>query len=83
MATDTLTLPDVSNLVHRQFERMRMLQELADMAIDALPNTTDSDSPLALLNGMKEILSVDTHSMWRLFERLESQAAQTNMQTTT
>lgn len=76
MASDTLTIPDVSNLVHRQFERMRMLQELADMAINSLPNTTDSDSPLALLNGMKEILSVDTSAMWRLFEKLESQTAQ-------
>lgn len=76
MATTTLTTPDVASLVHRQFERMRMLQELADMAINSLPNTTDSDSTMALLNGMKEILGVDTDSMWQLFERLESRAAQ-------
>lgn len=76
MATDTLPTPDVSKVVLHQFERMLMLQSLVDMAIDALPNTTDSDSPLALLNGAKEILSVDIAAMWRLFERLESQAVQ-------
>lgn len=75
MAPTTLTIPVISSLLHRQFERMRMLQELADMAIDSLPNSTDSDSTMALLNGMKEILGVDTDAMWQLFERLESQAA--------
>lgn len=75
MATDTLTLPNIADQVNLQFERLMMLQELTRLAIESLPNSTDSDVPLALLNGMQEMLSTDAGKMHRLFERLESQAA--------
>lgn len=75
MATDTLTLTNISNKINRQFERLMMMQELTRLTIESLPNSTDSDAPLALLNGMQEILSTDTANMYRLFEQLETQAA--------
>lgn len=75
MATETLTLPNLSNQVNRQVERLMMLQELTRLAIESLPNNTDSDVPMALLNGMQEMLSTDAGNMHRLFQRLENQAA--------
>ena len=54
MATATLTLPVIAEQLNTQWERMLMLLELSDMAIDAIPSDTDNDRALALLNGMKE-----------------------------
>jgi len=75
MATDTLTLTNIADKVNRQVERLMMMQELTRLTIEALPCSTDSDVPLALLNGMQEILSADTANMHRLFGELEIQAA--------
>ena len=63
MASNTLTLPNIADQLNKQFDRMMMLQELTRMTIESLPNSTDSDVPLALLNGMQEILQTDTHKM--------------------
>ena len=66
MASNTLTLPKIADQLNKQFDRMLMLQELTRMTIESLPNSTDSDVPLALLNGMQEILQTDTHKMYLL-----------------
>jgi len=50
---------------------MMMLQELTRMAIESLPNSTDSDVPIALLNGMKDMLVNDTAKAYRLSEAVE------------
>jgi len=76
MTTDTLTLPTISDKVHRQFERLTMLGELTRMTIESLPHSTDSDVPVALLNGMKEMLGTDTAEMWRLFESIEAMTSE-------
>ena len=68
MASSTLTLPTIATQLHTQFDRMMMLQELTRMTIEALPNNTDSDVAMALLNGMQEILQTDTHKMHILSE---------------
>jgi hypothetical protein len=68
MATSTLNLPTIAARLHTQFDRMMMLQELTRMTIEALPNNTDSDVAMALLNGMQEILQADTHKMHVLSE---------------
>ena len=68
MASNTLTLPNIADQLNKQFERMMMLQELTRMTIESLPHSTDSDVPLALLNGMQEILQTDTHKMYILSE---------------
>ncbi len=69
MASNTLALPDITGIVIAQYERLNLLKTLADLAINALPNSTDSDVPLALLTGMAEILTADICS---LDVRLES-----------
>lgn len=74
MATDTLTLPGIANQLSAHFERMKMLQELTRMTLEVLPHSTDSDVPGALLNGMAEILSVDTFKMFELSERVANLA---------
>lgn len=71
MTTDTLTPPAIATRVNRQFERLMMLQELTRMTIESLPYSTDSDVPLALLNGTQEILSTDTAEMYRLSQSLD------------
>ena len=76
MIENTLTLPHISNQIDKVFKRMLMLQELTRLAIESLPNSTDSDVPVALLNGMKEILTNDTHDMMQLIERIDSQSDQ-------
>ena len=68
MATATLTLPVIAEQLNTQWERMLMLLELSDMAIDAIPSDTDNDRALALLNGMKEIIRVDMGKAHNLFE---------------
>lgn len=72
MTTKALTLPEVANQISSLFERMMMLQELTRMAIESLPNSTDSDVPIALLNGMKDILGNDTAKAYRLSEEVET-----------
>lgn len=74
MATNTLTLTHIADKVNRQAERLMMMKELTRLAIESLPCSTDSDVPLALLNGVQEILSVDAENMYRLFESLGSKA---------
>jgi len=71
MTTEALTLPEVANQISSLFERMMMLQELTRMAIESLPNSTDSDVPIALLNGMKDMLVNDTAKAYRLSEAVE------------
>ena len=71
MTTKALTLPEVANQISSLFERMMMLQELTRMAIESLPNSTDSDVPIALLNGMKDMLVNDTAKAYRLSEAVE------------
>jgi hypothetical protein len=70
MASNTLTLPNIADQLNKQFDRMLMLQELTRMTIESLPNSTDSDVPLALLNGMQEILQTDAHKMYLLLESM-------------
>ncbi|MHB8949180.1 MAG: hypothetical protein ACYC4S_08970 [Rhodoferax sp.] len=71
MTTEALTLPEVANQISSLFERMMMLQELTRMTIESLPNSTDSDVPIALLNGMKDMLVNDTAKAYRLSEAVE------------
>lgn len=67
-----LDMPKVANMVNRQFERIVMLQELARMAEESLPNSTDSDVPAALLTGIREILASDASKMFYLHQELEN-----------
>ena len=76
MATPTLTLPNIAEQVNNLFERMRMMQELTRLAIENLPNSTDSDVPVALLTGMQAILADDTFKTFRLWEDLEQMTRQ-------
>ena len=76
MATPTLTLPNIAEQVNNLFERMRMMQELTRLAIENLPNSTDSDVPVALLTGMQAILADDTFKTFRLWEGLEQMTRQ-------
>jgi hypothetical protein len=76
MAIVTLTLPAIADQVTRQFERMLMLQELTRMTIESLPCSTDSDVPLALLNGMQEILNTDTANMYQLSESMAAMTSE-------
>jgi hypothetical protein len=75
MAEQTLTHAQITDAIHGQYERLNMCVELAGMAIESLPNTTDSDPTRALLTGLKEILSTDFANMSFLFDRLTHQAA--------
>lgn len=68
MTMNTLTLPNIATQLNTLFERMMMLQELTRLAIESLPNSTDSDVPAALLNGMKDVLVNDTYTMYQLSE---------------
>lgn len=70
MATDTLTLPDVTDQVNTQWTRLSILLEINGLALDAIPNDTDSDCAIALLTGMKEIIRADMVKMQNLFEAL-------------
>ena len=63
----------VAQKLEHQCDRLLLLQELAQMALDALPNSTDSDKPKALLTGMVEILSTDSDKMQRLADVLLAQ----------
>ena len=56
-------------------ERMTMLQELTRLAIDNLPNNTDSDVTEALLNGIGAILSADTSDAYVMSLALSRLAA--------
>ena len=76
MATPTLTLPNIAQQLNSMFERMRMLQELTRLAIENLPNSTDSDVPVALLTGMQEMLACDASNTYRLWEGLEQMVSQ-------
>lgn len=72
MADQTLTLDNIAGQIHVQFERLMMLQELTQLTIKNLPNSTDSDVPLALLTGIFEIVSRDAPKMYALWQRLEN-----------
>lgn len=74
MATNTVTLPNTAHQLNIQFERMRMIQALTRQAINSLPNSTDSDVPIALLNGINDMLDTDTFKMSQLIEGVGSQA---------
>ena len=76
MATPTLTLPNIAQQVNNLVERMRMLQELTRLAIENLPNSTDSDVPVALLTGMQEMLACDLSNTYRLWEGVEQMVSQ-------
>ena len=77
MAEQTVTHARITHEIHVQYERLNMCEDLARMAIESLPNTTDSDPTRALLTGLKEILATDFANMSRLFDRLTHQAANT------
>lgn len=74
MANDILTLRNVADRVNRYAERLLMTQELMRLTINALPDNTDSDVPLALLNGMQATLSADLADIQLLCESLDTQA---------
>ncbi|MDP1637599.1 MAG: hypothetical protein Q8L62_05900 [Candidatus Nitrotoga sp.] len=74
MATDILTLRNVADKVNRHVERLLMTQELMRLTVKSLPDNTDSDVPLALLNGIQAMLSADTDDMQLLCESLDIQA---------
>ncbi len=67
----TLTLPIAANRVGVLFERMMMMQELTRMAIESLPNSTDSDVPNALLNGLRDMLTNDCAKAFDLSEGMQ------------
>ena len=75
MAEQTVTHAQITHEIHVQYERLNMCEDLARMAIESLPNTTDSDPTRALLTGLKEILATDFANMSSLFDRLTHQAA--------
>lgn len=68
----TLPLSTITKKVNHQHDRLQMLGELNDMVIDSMPYSTDSDKPLALLNGMKAMISTDCADMQWLFESLQA-----------
>lgn len=70
MAERTVTLDEITNHVHRQYERAAMVGELSRLAIESLPNTTDADTQRALLTGIQEISATDSANLHRLYERL-------------
>lgn len=72
MATDTVTLPHIAHELNTQVERMRMMEELTRQAIESLPNSTDSDAPIAVLTGMRDMLGTDALKMCRLSEGVAS-----------
>jgi|GEM_PF-6402277 len=74
MATDILTLRNVADKVNQHVERLMMTQELMRLTIKSMPGNTDSDVPLALLNGMQATLCADLEDMQLLCERLDIQA---------
>lgn len=74
MSTTTLTIPTAANRVGHLFERMMMMQELVRLTIDNLPNSTDSDVPNALLNGLQEMLVKDCANAFRLSEAMHLMA---------
>jgi hypothetical protein len=66
---------EVCDTINLHAQRLLMVQELAGMAIESLPNTTDTVAAGALLNGMVEILRADYSKMARLHETLEARLA--------
>lgn len=74
--TDTILNPTAAaSRVHALFGRLQMLQELTRLTLANLPNSTDCDVPVALLNGMQEILSTDAAVAYRLGEAVAKMAA--------
>lgn len=73
MAADILTLRNIADKVNRHVERLLMTHELMRLTIKSMPDNTDSDVPLALLNGMQAMLSADTANMSLLCESLDIQ----------
>ncbi len=74
--TTTLTMPNAANRVGHLFERMMMMQELVRLTIDNLPNSTDSDVPSALLNGLQDMLVKDCANAFRLSEAMHQLSAE-------
>lgn len=74
MAINILTMRDVADKVNRHVERLRMSDELIRMTIKSMPDNSDSDMPLALLNGLQAMLSADTDRMQLVCESLDIQA---------
>jgi len=72
MSTTTLTTPAAAHRVGVLFERMMMMQELTRMALESLPNSTDSDVPSALLNGLKDMLVNDCAKAFELSEAMRA-----------
>jgi hypothetical protein len=74
--TDTILTPAAAaSRVHALFDRLCMLQVLTRLTLANLPNDTDSDVPMALLNGMQEMLSTDAAAAYRLGEAVAKMAA--------
>lgn len=76
MTTKTLTLPEFADQISAVALRLMMLLELTRLAIENLPNSTDSDVPLALLNGIQEILGKETSKAYELSEAAAKMTAQ-------
>lgn len=72
MSTTTLTIPTAAHRVGVLFERMMMMSELTRLALESLPNSTDSDVPSALLNGLKDMLVNDCAKAFELSEAMQA-----------
>lgn len=71
MSNTPLTIPIAANRVGILFERMMMMQELVQLALDSLPSSTDSDVPSALLNGLRDMLVNDCAKAFELSEAMQ------------
>ncbi|WP_394788775.1 hypothetical protein [Rhodoferax sp.] len=74
MGTTTLAPTAIALRVNALFDRLLMLQELTRLTIEKLPDSTDSNVPMALLNGMQEMLRVDAADAYELGEAVAQMA---------
>lgn len=74
MGHTTLAPAAIALRVNALFDRLLMLQELMRLALEKLPNSTDSDMSMALLNGMQEMLRVDSAAAYELGEAVAQMA---------
>lgn len=76
--TTTLRIPIAAHRIGVLFECMMMMQELTRMALDSLPNSTDSDVTSALLNGLQDMLANDCAKAFELSEAMQRLASNTD-----
>lgn len=70
MSAPTLPISAVADRVGCMFERLMMMRVLTGLALDSLPNSTDSDAANALLNGLQDMLVNDCEKAFELSEAL-------------